>query len=101
MNNNILLDAIDDVLSELDAISDEDLQTELENHKYGAVGRVFLDAEEFFAFLMNESVKEYTIPVNDSSIDSYLRKTIETHCELIGKIKDISVVDNDVHKLAA
>ena len=100
MNNKILLDAIDEVLSRLDLMSDEELQTKYENHKCGLVGRVFLDAEEFLAFFMNESVEEYTMPVNNSLPESYLRKTIETHHELIGQIKEISVV-NDVHQLAA
>ncbi len=96
MANQMLLDAIDEVLSRLDLMSDEELQTKYDNHKGGAVGRVFLDAEAFLAFLENESVEEYTLPVTDSSIESYIGKTIE-FCQ----IKDISVFNDDVHQLAA
>ena len=85
----------------MDSISDEELQTKYKNHQYGPVGRVFLDAEEFLAFLVNDSVEEYTMPINNSSIESYLCKTIETHRELIGKVKEMSVVNKDVHQLAA
>jgi hypothetical protein len=101
MNNNIILDAIDEVLSRVDSMSDEELQTKYENHQYGPVGRVFLDAETFLIFLVNESIEEYTMPINNSSIESYLCKTIETHHELIDQIKSMSVVNKDVHQLAA
>ncbi len=60
MANQMLLDAIDEVLSRLDLMSDEELQTKYDNHKGGAVGRVFLDAEAFLTFLENESVEDYT-----------------------------------------
>ncbi len=95
MNNKILLDAMDDVLRRLDLMSDEELQAEYENHKYGTVGRVFIEAEEFFAFLLNESIEEYTM--NSPSIDSYIRNPFETRGGLIGK----TLVNDDVHKLLA
>lgn len=101
MNNNILLDAIDDVLSRLDLMSDEELQTEFENHKSGAVGRVFLDAEEFLAFLMNEGVEKYIASVNDLLIEPDLYKTIETHRDLTCKMTEISFENEDVYMLAA
>jgi hypothetical protein len=98
MNNKIILDAIDDMLNELDLMSDEELQAEYENLNYGAVGRVFIEAEEFFAFLLNESIEEYTMPVNNSSFGSYIGNPIETQGGLIGK--EI-LVNDDVHKLLA
>jgi len=98
MNNQIILDAIDDMLNELDLMSDEELQAEYENLNYGQIGRVFIEAEEFFAFLLNESIEEYTILVNNSSIGSYIGNPIETHGGLIGKE---TLVNDDVHKLLA
>ena len=41
----MLLDAIDEVLSRLDLMSDEELQTKYDNHKGGAVGRVLGQCE--------------------------------------------------------
>jgi len=101
MANQMLLDAIDEVLSRLDVMSDEQLQKKYDNHKGGPVGRVFLDAEAFLAFLENERVEEYTLPVKVSSIESYIGKSIETHRELIGQIKEIAVFNDEVHQLAA
>ncbi|RKZ53693.1 MAG: hypothetical protein DRR16_05215 [Candidatus Parabeggiatoa sp. nov. 3] len=95
MNNQIILDAIDDMLNELDLMSDEKLQAEYENLNYGSVGRVFIEAEDFFAFLLNESIEEYTM--NNPSIDSYIYNPFETHGGLIGK----TLVNDDVHKLLA
>ena len=45
MANQMLLDAIDEVLSRLDLMSDEELQTKYDNHKGGAVGRVLGQCE--------------------------------------------------------
>jgi hypothetical protein len=98
MNNKIILDAIDEMLNELDLMSDEELQAEYENLNYGAVGRVFIEANDFFAFLLNESIEEHTMLVNNSSIDSYIRNTIEIHSGLTGKR---TLVNDDVHILLA
>jgi len=100
MNNKIILEAIDDVLNRLDSMSDEELQAKYENHKCGPVGRVFLEYEDFFAFMMNQSVEEHTAPVNDLSIESYIRQTIETHGKLIGQFKRVPVINDDVYMLA-
>ncbi len=85
MNNKTLLDAMDDVLRRLDLMSDEELQTEYENHKYGPVGRIFREAENFFAFLLNEGVEEHTIPTKSVSNVSYIHGIIETHAGLVGQ----------------
>jgi hypothetical protein len=100
MNNHNILESLDEVLNRLDSISDEELQAKYENHHCGPVGRVFLESEEFFSFLMNQSVEEHTAPVNDLSIESYLRKTIETHGKLIEQFKKLSITNDEVHKLA-
>jgi len=82
---------MDDVLRRLDFMSDEELQAKYENMNYGPVDRVFIEAEEFFAFLWNEKIEEYTMPLNNSSIDSYICNPIETHDRLIGKKTLVSV----------
>ncbi|KHD05516.1 hypothetical protein PN36_12305 [Candidatus Thiomargarita nelsonii] len=98
MNNKIILETIDDVLNRLDSMSDEELQAKYENHKSGPIGRVFLESEDFFAFLMNQSVEEHIAPVNDLSIEYYIRQTIETHGKLIEQFKQ--VINDDVYILA-
>lgn len=100
MNNKIILDSIDDVLDRLDLMSDEELQAKYESHKNGAIGRVFLESKEFFAFLMNQSVEEYIAPVNDLSIESYLGKTIDIHGKFIEQFKKVPVIKDDVYMLA-
>ncbi len=100
MNNKIILESIDNVLNRLDSMSDEELQAKYENHKCGTIGRVFLESEEFFAFLMDQSVEEHTAPVNKLSIESYLRKTIDTHGQFIEQFKRVPVIKDDVYMLA-
>jgi len=100
MNNKIILESIDDVLNRLDSMSDEELQAKYENHKCGPVGRVFLESEEFLAFMVKQSVEEHTAPVNDFAIESYIRKPIETHGKIIGKLKIFPVINDDIYMLA-
>jgi hypothetical protein len=97
MNNKI---TIDEVLNKLDSISDEELQAKYENHQCGPVGRVFLEYEDFFAFITKCQTEEHTAPVNDLSIESYLRKTIETHSKIIEHFKKVPVINDDVYMLA-
>ncbi len=67
MNNKTILNAIDDMLSELDLMTDEELHAEYDNLNYGPLGRVFIEAEDFFAFSVNESNKEHIMPMDNFS----------------------------------
>lgn len=96
MNNKMILESIDEVLNRLDSISDEALQAKYENHKCGPVGRVFLESEEFIAFMMNQTLEEHLAPVNDSSYS----QLIEINKNLIKPFKRVSVTNDDVYMLA-
>lgn len=50
MANQMLLDAIDEVLSRLDLMSDEELQTKYDNHKGGLLEEYFLMLKHFSPF---------------------------------------------------
>jgi len=100
MNSKIILESIDDVLNRLDSMSDEELQAKYESNKHGSVGRVFLEAKEFFVFLMNRSVEEHIAPVNDLSIDFDLSQEIETNSKSIANCKIFPITNDDVYMLA-
>ncbi|RKZ52010.1 MAG: hypothetical protein DRR16_09165 [Candidatus Parabeggiatoa sp. nov. 3] len=50
MANQMLLDAIDEVLSRLDLMSDEELQTKYDNHKGGLLEEYSLMLKHFSPF---------------------------------------------------
>lgn len=97
MNSKIILESIDDVLNQLDSMSDEELQAKYENHKSGPVGRAFLEAKEFFAFLMNQNIEQHIAPVNDLSIDVDIHQTIETNTKSIVNWKKPPVTNDDIY----
>lgn len=99
MNNKIILESIDDVLNRLDSMSDEELQAKYESHKSGPVGRVFLESDDFFAFLINQYVEEYTAPVNNFSIEYHLSQAIDNN-KMLYNFKTVSVINDDVYMLA-
>jgi len=100
---NELLKILDDIILELDSLSDEQLQASFEACKGGLIGSMMLDSKQFFNQHLEVVLSNYDVSVDDMS--SLYQEIFANHDRFISRIDEIYIeiadAANDEHYLMA
>lgn len=84
---NELSKALDEIIRELDTLSDQELQAKFEASKGGLVAAAMLDSEIFLRQQFEEFTFRYKVSSNKMS--SFYRKAVVTHNDFFSRLDQI------------
>lgn len=98
MNN--LSKVLDEIILELDSLTDEQLQAKFEASKGGLVGAAILDGESFLSHHLEAFSSYYNISVTD--VSQYYKATSSIHNDFISRLDEFAIeAENDGNYMMA